>query len=57
MSLSYTKPANKLTRPRIKTSLNDRLDLDSIGNLDPLLVKKQEPWYKCRRHNQLWFVD
>ena len=52
-----TNPTNRLTRPGIKTSPKNHLDSDSNGNLDPLLIKKQEPWYKYRRHNQLWAID
>ena len=38
--------ANRLTRPGIKTSPKDHLDLVLGGNLDLLLIKKQEYLYK-----------
>ena len=40
-----TNSANRLTRPKIKTSPKDRLDSDLNGKFGPLLIKKQEPWY------------
>ena len=38
--------ANRLTRPEIKTSPKDHLDSVLGGNLDLLLIKKQEYLYK-----------
>ena len=37
--------SKRLTRPRIKTSPKDRLESVLSGNLNPLLIMKQEPWY------------
>ena len=31
---------------QIQVNPKNRLDLDSNENCDPLLIKKQEPWYK-----------
>ena len=41
-----TNLANRLIRPKIKTSPKDHLDSISGGYLDPLLIKKQELEYK-----------
>ena len=41
-----TNPANNWQNPKINTSPKDRLDLVLSGNLDPLLIWKQEPQYK-----------
>ena len=44
-ALPDTNPTNRLTRPGTKTSPKDRLESDLDGNLDRLLIKKQETWY------------
>ena len=37
---------NQTSETQIQVSPKDRLDSNSNGNLDLLLIKKQEPWYK-----------
>ena len=41
-----TNPVEKTNETRIQNSHNNRLDSSLGENHDPLLIQKQEPWYK-----------
>ena len=48
------EPRQEYDETRIQERTQGRLETSLYGNFDSLLIKKQEPWYKERRHNQLW---
>ena len=45
LATTDTNPVKKTNETRIQERPKDCLELDLDGNLDPLLIMKQEPWY------------
>ena len=56
----WYEPRQEYDETRIQERTQDHLETSLYGNLDPLLIKKQEPWYKERCYNQLgnyWLIS